>query len=927
MTTSSNGGLRQRLAAGATALAALAFTLALVAGMPYVLWRAAGVPSPDRATSLSDLGERLTQPMSDPLLVELLALVGWLCWAAFTCTVIREIAWYVRHLPHLVRDRKVHDTHLAATTLRASLAALCIGSLIVALLTLWRPHTAAAQPIAPGQEPGHLPTATAPLTPSQVGEHLRAAPRPATALPAATSDTYREYTVREGDTLWDIAREHLGDGLTWPRIYSLNKDRVQDDGACLTDPDLIKPGWRLAIPTAHGTPEPPPPLHAPVHVQPTPEMTPGPVATSPVQHPTGGRAHDDESAAAEPPADAAGKPRPRADRTTASSAPATISLGEAGLIGITLAAGLLAARRYWHFYQRRLRDPESDPEVPELSPLVEKAAQAAHTATQRPTPPDPEALVIRRTPPRPPLPARTVSLGARGAEEVQLDELASANGCGWTGPGAEGAARALLVGLLTAAERQRPGRPRVTAVVTQDLADVLLPGLPVQFSALTQSADTAQAIQAAELHLLAQARARHEHDARTAAPDLNEQLAAPGPGTLLLLTAPEAVHTGQLQALAARSQPDSLIVLTLKTSLPGAERWHIALDGTTTRPASSGHHTGPLRLFHLTPDAGRDMTDVLLTAHGRSPRPRVLPIPGPTPSPATRRELAQPEPDSTPDEDAPDHPAEPEAPAPSCGKPVRLHVFGPITLYARGNPDPIGTQLRSEVHEFLALLAAHPTGLLAADIAEKLHLDPAKDQNALKNLRRAVRRALRGATGITAQEFILRQGELHKLNPQLVEIDLSEFAAALKQAFHPTGTGPSGDNALPAVQEALSHYRGPFAHGSDYVWVDTVREHLAVKATDAAIRLARAAEAPDAPSGDRDAVLALLEHLAQAHPDHERLAQHAIRLYQAAGRHDAARHTYTRLERALADLGLEPEPPTKSLVSPRTAAPRTTSSR
>jgi DNA-binding SARP family transcriptional activator len=720
--------------------------------------------------------------------------------------------------------------------------------------------------------------------------------------------------VREGDTLWDIAREHLGDGLTWPRIYSLNNDRVQDDGASLTDPDLIKPGWRLAIPTAHGTPAPPPPLRAP-------ETTPGP----PVQHPTGEHAHDDDSAAAEPTSDAEGKPRPRADRTTPTSAPATVSLGEAGLIGITLAAGLLAARRYWHFYQRRLRDPESDTDVPELSPLVEKAAQAAHTATQRRTPPDPEALVIRRTPPRPPLPARTVSIGVRDTAEVQLDELATANGCGWTGPGAEDAARALLVGILTAAERQRPGPPQVTAVVTQDLADLLLPGLPVQFSALTQSADTAQAIQTAELRLLAQARAhaQHENDATN---DLNEPPAAPGPGTLLLLTAPEAVHTGQLQALAARNHPDTLIVLTLKTSLPGAERWHITSDGTT-RPAPSGHHTEPLRLFHLTPEAGRDMTDVLLTAHGRSPRPRVLPIPGPTPSPATRREPAQPEPDPTPDEDAPDHPVEPETPAPSRGKPVRLHVLGPITLYARGNPDPIGTQLRSEVHEFLALLAAHPTGLLAADIAEKLHLDPAKDQNALKNLRRAVRRALRAATGITAQEFILRQGELHKLNPQLVETDLSKFTVALKQAFHLTGTGSSSDRAIPAVQEALSHYRGPFAHGSDYVWVDTVREHLAVKATDAAIRLARAAEAPDAPSGDRDAVLALLEHLAQAHPDHERLAQHAIRLYQAAGRHDAARHTYTRLERALADLGLVPEPPTKSLVSPRTAAPRTTSSR
>lgn len=85
-----------------------------------------------------------------------------------------------------------------------------------------------------------------------------------------------------------------------------------------------------------------------------------------------------------------------------------------------------------------------------------------------------------------------------------------------------------------------------------------------------------------------------------------------------------------------------------------------------------------------------------------------------------------------------------------------------------------------------------------------------------------------------------------------------------------------------------------------------------------AIHLARQTEHNSAAPQERDGVLTLLEHLGTIHPDHERLAQHTIRLYQAAGRHDAARHTYTRLERHLTDLGLQPEPATQALIAPRT---------
>jgi len=55
-------------------------------------------------------------------------------------------------------------------------------------------------------------------------------------------------TVR-GDSLWHLARKHLGNGLRWKEIADLNTDRVQHDGARLRLDDPTLPvGWVLALP-------------------------------------------------------------------------------------------------------------------------------------------------------------------------------------------------------------------------------------------------------------------------------------------------------------------------------------------------------------------------------------------------------------------------------------------------------------------------------------------------------------------------------------------------------------------------------------------------------------------------------------------------------------------------------------------------------
>lgn len=63
----------------------------------------------------------------------------------------------------------------------------------------------------------------------------------ASASSGATASGGKTYTVKSGDTLSHIAKEHLGNAGAYMKIFELNRDQ-------LSDPNVIKPGQVLRLP-------------------------------------------------------------------------------------------------------------------------------------------------------------------------------------------------------------------------------------------------------------------------------------------------------------------------------------------------------------------------------------------------------------------------------------------------------------------------------------------------------------------------------------------------------------------------------------------------------------------------------------------------------------------------------------------------------
>ena len=272
-------------------LGAVAVLALLIAGLPAVVIHFAGLPDPSRPPAWTEVGQLLTGPDTGRLLAVVLAAVFWLAWSAFVVLVLLEtFALIGRRQP--LRLPAFGPIQELARTLVASVALLSVPAtvsltsppaspptLTAALTPAAAPQHAAAAPQHAAAAPQHAAAAAA-----AAAEHHGAAPEPAAhqwdrpaaparpamdrtattpssaSRPAAAGPTYQVLAMHDGqrDTLWRIAEQHLRDPLRWPEIYQLNAGKPQPDGAALTDPHWIRPGWLLLLPAdATGLPAPP----------------------------------------------------------------------------------------------------------------------------------------------------------------------------------------------------------------------------------------------------------------------------------------------------------------------------------------------------------------------------------------------------------------------------------------------------------------------------------------------------------------------------------------------------------------------------------------------------------------------------------------------------------------------------------------------
>lgn len=226
----------------AKGLAALLGALALLAGVPVALVLLVGNPLPTTAPSR----DWLTAEVTGDLVINVLAVLVWVVWVHFVVCFLTE--W------RAVRAGRMPDRVLLGGGSQVLARQLVAGVLLLAggaaLATgLSQAYDA---PVPAPTVTTHAQDAAAQQAEARATQHDAVAEQPA-AHRQLKLTTVKVPEGRHHDTLWGIAERTLGDPFRYSEIYALNKDRVQPDGARLTDADLIRPGWQLVLPAdAHG---------------------------------------------------------------------------------------------------------------------------------------------------------------------------------------------------------------------------------------------------------------------------------------------------------------------------------------------------------------------------------------------------------------------------------------------------------------------------------------------------------------------------------------------------------------------------------------------------------------------------------------------------------------------------------------------------
>ncbi|GAA4561114.1 LysM peptidoglycan-binding domain-containing protein [Planotetraspora kaengkrachanensis] len=875
-------GLRHPILSKVAAVTVLA---ALLVGMPTVLlvffWPV-DVPTVDDIVT-----------PAEPVVIKALLLgIVWTCWALFACAVLVELVGTLR-----------------ATQSRVRMPFQRFAAHLITTITL-----AATTPVAATR--GVVPAGPVSITPAVMPEHSLAAAEPNIA---ETAKPYKTYVVKPRDTLWEIARKHLGEPMRYQEIIVLNQGRVMDDGQTFTRGDWLRPGWTLRLPidaatlnTEHKTSEriqtvgPGETLwgiaeerlgdgqrYREIFKLNEGRVQPGGVrltdpdvleagwrlilpereqdARKPVSHRPAVSHRPDLSPRPM-------EPMPRAEEPAAPASSDVVALPGGGMVALSFATGVAVALASARLRLRRrvtVRDVDEpvsvlapEPEVPAVRAL-ERAHQRSYAESDE-MPPDDFELVTSSFSIVPPI---LLKVGTCGEVPVSL-ELSGLN-LALVGPGADACVRALVLDLLTQADQHRSEIvvPREDAVrwFGESLTALTghLPGLR-----LVPALDNA--IDHLEAQFVARRRILRDSDAGDIPELRDSELDEPLPA--LLLTACSQDGNAYLDTLMGLASSFGIGTLLVGRSTSGTT-CEVGPDYRVTEATGAlAKELDDATLFHLPEEAASAVLHKLASGNGMA-----------TEEPTRNADLVDPPPGT-------------------AEQRVRLSIVGEPVIEIDGRVLDIAG--RTKALELFVLLALHPNGLDREEICEYLWPDVEETlasyrfHSALKDLRVA----LRESTGMGDKDanFVERSGKSYRIEARHVEVDLWTFHRALADAR----TATDEDAKVVALEAVAGLCRGRLGQGLKYDWLD--QDHrwpLTVASVKSLLQLGTLHER----AGRSERALEVFDQACALDPDMESAVAATVRLLFQLGRIDEARLRVRHFKSRLDALGVAASPQTQAI--------------
>jgi nucleoid-associated protein YgaU len=221
--------LRRRL----LGLVALLAILGIIIGLPTVLLAVGANPFSGGLPTFEAIKTALTSPDDGTLAVALIKIVAWASWGFLTLSILLEV---------LARLRGVRAPRLPGLRLPQNAARGLVGTAMMLFVAIPTAGIANAAPAAPVAATASVTTTVVSAAPAAAATQTQTTAPAATSTQETPAPATVKHTVKQGETLWSIASDHLGDGHRYKEIVELNRSTLGNQ------PGFIKAGWVLDVP-------------------------------------------------------------------------------------------------------------------------------------------------------------------------------------------------------------------------------------------------------------------------------------------------------------------------------------------------------------------------------------------------------------------------------------------------------------------------------------------------------------------------------------------------------------------------------------------------------------------------------------------------------------------------------------------------------